>query len=371
MNTQAGVKVVELCLSPDLGGLELYVLRVARWMAQTGIDYLAVVAPKGRLQALLHEESLPYRTLRVRLRWFPLAAARRLARWIDAEGIDLIHLHWTKDLNLAVLARRLAKRPVRIVQTRHMSITRAKHDWYHRALYRHLDLMLVITRRMQEQALRFLPLAAERVHVLYHGVPGPPPLPPDRCRQLRARAGVPPGRFVIGLIGRIEPGKGQQVLVDAMALLVRRGRDAHVLLVGHPMRSRYLGDLRRRIARLNLEDRVYYYGFHPRPQALMACFDCVVLTTFGEHFGLVLIEAMRAGVAVVGTDAGGVPEIIEANATGLLVPVGDATALADAIETLMREPALRRRLAKAGKAAADARFNEEQHFARLAEWLAE
>lgn len=366
--TKAGIKVLELCLSPDLGGLELYMLRVVRWMAQTGIDYLAVVAPEGRVQALLHEEGLRHRPLRAHMRWFPLAAARRLAHWIDAEGIDLIHLHWAKDLNLAVLARRLAKRPVGIVHTRHMTITRDKHDWYHRALYRHVDLMLAITRRIQQQAWRFLPLSRERVRLLYHGVPAPSPAP-QACAQLRARAGIPSGRFLIGLVGRIEPGKGQHVLVDAVALLARRGRDVHALLVGHPMRPRHLDDLRARISRLGVDDRVHYYGFHPRPQALMGCMDCVVLTTYAEHFGLVLVEAMRAGVAVIGTDAGGVPEIIEASVTGLLVPPGDPTALADAIERLLQDPALRARLAQAGKADADARFNEDRHFVQLGAWL--
>lgn len=361
------MKVAELCLSPDKGGLELYMLRVVRWLAQTGAPYGAIVAPGGKLEALLRQEGLRYHCLKTTFHWFPLTAARRLAQWIDAEGVNVVHVHWAKDLNLAVLARRLAKRPVRIVYTRQMALVRAKHDVYHRALYRHVDLVLVITRRLQQDARRFLPLPPERVQLLYYGVGAAPVPQPDTCAALRAGAGVPGGSFAIGLFGRIEPGKGQHVLIDALGLL--RGRDVHALFFGHPMRPGYLDELGAQARRLAVADRVHFCGFHLHPTEIMGCFDCMVLATYNETFGLVLVEAMRAGVAVIGTDAGGVPEIIDNGATGLLVPPRDPAALADAIERLVRDPALRQRLAAAGKASADARFNEERHFAQLAAWL--
>lgn len=365
------MKVAELCISPDLGGLELYMLRVVRWMANAGIPHLAVIGAGSKLESAFRAEALRYRRLRVLAHRFPLLAARRLARWLDSEEVDLIHLHWANDLTLAVLARRFAARTVRIVYTRHMTITRRKHDWYHRAQYRHVDRVLAITRRIQEQAWHFLPLPRERVQLLYHGVPALPPPSPGEAARLRERAGVPSGRFVVGLIGRIEPGKGQHVLLDAVAMLTQRGCDVHAVLVGHPMHPRHLRALRVQASRLGISDRVYYYGFHPRPQELMRCMDCVVLTTFAEHFGLVLIEAMRVGVAVIGTNAGGVPEIIDDMSTGLLIPPGSPPALADAIERLVRDSAFRSRLARAGKAVADARFDEERHFALLQRCLIE
>lgn len=224
---------------------------------------------------------------------------------------------------------------------------------------------------MQRDARRFLPIPAERVRVLYHGVPRSSASSIADCREEREAARLPARAFVVALFGRIEPAKGQQVLVEAMARLTARGCDAYALLYGHPMQPRHLEDLQARIERLALGERVKYRGFHPNPQQIMGCFDCIVLTTYNETFGLVLIEAMRAGVAVVGTDAGGVPEIIEHERTGLLVPPGDPAALADALERLARDPALRTRLAAAGKASADERFSEERHFEQLAGWLQE
>lgn len=363
------MKIAQLCLSPAKGGLELYVWRVVRRLARSGIECLTIVAPGSKLEALLQTDGLHPRTLTAVVRVLPLASAWRLARWIDAERIDVLHMHWGKDLNLAVLARRLARRPVRLVYTRQMAITRPKHDWYHRVLYRYVDLFLVITNRLQQEAQRFLPLPAERIQLLYYGVESPPPTNHALCHELRATARIPPGRFALGLFGRIEPAKGQHILIEALAKLSERGSDVHAVLFGHAMEPRYLDELRAQAVRLGVNERVHFFGFHPRPTEVMGCLDAVVLTTYKETFGLVLIEAMRAGVAVIGTDAGGVPEIIDHGQTGLLVAPQNPTALADAIERLVRDPGLRARLAAAGKASADARFTEERHFEQLFGYL--
>jgi glycosyltransferase involved in cell wall biosynthesis len=356
--------IAELCLSRDLGGLELYFLRVVERLSRSDAGCVAVVAPGCRIESRLAGRNVDVRRLGVRFRWLPILAARRLARWIDERDVDAIHLHHGKDLPLAVLARKLARRRVRIVYSRQMMLG-PKRSPYHRWLYRHVDAVLVISRQLVRDARRFLPLPPERVHLLYYGVPAPARPDPHACADLRERIGIPPGRFAIGLFGRIERQKGQHLLVEAVALLTRRERDVHAVLFGAPMKPGYLDGLRARIKGLGVEDRVHFYGFHPRPDEVMGCFDCIVLTTYGETFGLVLVEAMRAGVAVVGTAGGGVPEIIEDGATGLLVPEDDPSALADAIERLARDPALRARLAAAGKVSADERFDEERHFEEL------
>lgn len=364
------MNVAELCLSPGKGGLELYAFRVARRLSRSNVACVSVVAHGTQLESLLQAEGLPYLSLKVAFRWFPLAAARRLARWIEAEAVDVIHLHWGSDLSLAVLARCFARRAVRLVYSRQMALTRAKHDWYHRWLYRRVDLLLAMTQRLEREARRFLPLPPERIRLLHVGVEEPPCAEPSRCGALRARFNIPDGCFTVGLFGRVEPAKGQHVLIDALGSLARRGRDVHAVLFGHPMRPKYLDELHSQVTRLDLAGRVHYYGFHPRPGEVMGCFDCIVLATYNETFGLVLVEAMRAGVAVIGTDAGGVPEIIDDGETGLLVPPRDPTALASAIERLAADSDLRGRLARAGKASADARFAEEEHFERLVACLA-
>ena len=364
------MKVLELCLSDGHGGLELYVDKVARHLTASGAEPVVVVRAGTRLDERLREAGIQAEYLWVRNRHLPLLAARRLARLIDQTGVDVIHMHWGKDLPLAVLARRFARRPVRLVYTRQMAITRPKFDVFHRFLYRHVDAYVCITRKLQEDARRFLPMPAGDIRLLYYGVADPGAPDAETCRRFAAEAGFDEGVFRIGLFGRIEHGKGQHLLLEAVDTLTREGRDVKAVLIGHPMTQACLDELLADARARGIGERFSHYGFHDSPQTIMGCFDVVVLATYAETFGLVLIEAMRAGTAVVGTNAGGVPEIIKDGETGLLFEPGNAAGLADALRRLQEDVAFRRRLAEQGKAFADAQFSEERHFAELEKILA-
>ena len=359
------MKLLELCLSPGHGGLELYADKVIRHYHERG-GCLAVVRPGGLIDRRLAEAGIPREHLPVAVRAWPWLAARRLARLVDREGIDVVHMHWRGDLALAALARTMTRRPVRLVYTRQMALTRPKLDPYHRFLYRQVDAFLCITRRLAEDARRFLPLPPERIHVLYYGVPAAGPAP---CEPFLEELGWDGNGFRVALFGRVEPGKGQHLLVEAVRRLRAQGLDVRAALVGHVMDRAYVDGLKAEVARAGLHDAVVFRDFIPEPQRLMGCFHAVVLASREETFGLVLPEAMRAGVAVVGSRAGGVPEIIDHERTGLMFESGDAGDLARCLERLARDPALRGRLAAAGKAEADARFSEEAHFRRLEAFL--
>jgi glycosyltransferase involved in cell wall biosynthesis len=350
------MRILQLCLSPGHGGLELYVARLCRLLRDRGHDCSAVVARGTMLAERLHEQGVPLYEWRVRARAAPLAAARRLARLIEREGIDVVNLHWAKDLPLAALAKRFCRRPVRLIHSRHMGITRPKRDPYHRFLYRALDRYVVLTNTMREEALRYLPLEPARVETVPLGVPAPP-----RLASPRAEAGP----LRVGMFGRIEHEKGQHILVQAVGLLRERGVDVRAEIIGHAMDERYLEGLKAEVAARGLEDRIHFRGFHPAPMQIMPDFDVIVLATYCETFGLVLAEAMRCGVAVVGSNAGGVPEIISHAESGLLFDPGSPESLAQQLHLLHAEPETRHRLALAGQHYADEYFSERAHVARI------
>ena len=132
------MKILELCLSDGVGGLELYALRTAKQFSGSGIGCIAVVKKGTMLSERMQTEGVRTVLLRSCNRFLPLVAARRLAAIIDREAVDVIHMHWGADINLAVLAKRCAQRKVKLVYTRQMMITRSKKDAYHRFLYRHI-----------------------------------------------------------------------------------------------------------------------------------------------------------------------------------------------------------------------------------------
>ncbi len=360
------MKIIELCLSPDLGGLELYMYRCCRELGKSA-EVIPLVNAEGRLHERLQREGMNPLAFSRRSRALPLLAARRLARLIDKEGVDILHLHWTKDIPLAAFAKAFSRRKPMLVSTRQMQITRPKKDPYHDFLYRQLDLNITITEALAKDMRTFLnPAYAERVVPLYYGVAPPQTFLEEAARRvLRSELGVDEETFLVGLIGRIKHYKGQHLLVEAIGKALDDGEDVAALIVGHAMEQEYLDGLKRQVAENGWQQRIVFRDFVEQPQRLMQACDAVVLTTVEETFGLVLVEAMRAGVAVVGSDRGGVPEIIDHEETGLLFRSTDAEDLYRQLQRLWQDRTFCAQLAASGKEKADKVFDEEKHFAML------
>ncbi|HEX5852066.1 MAG TPA: glycosyltransferase [Solirubrobacteraceae bacterium] len=157
---------------------------------------------------------------------------------------------------------------------------------------------------------------------------------------------------VIGIVGRLQPWKGQDRLLEAQALLRERGLLTHALLVGgdaHGLSPDYARSLPELVDRLGLDDAVTMTGQVPDAGPYIQRMDILVNASEAEPFGIVLLEAMARGVAVVAVDAGGPTEIVEDGRTGVLARSGDPRALADALETLLDSPGLRQAIARAGR----------------------
>lgn len=359
------MKILELCTSSGWGGLELYALNISKWLLETGYECLVVMLKGSLISSRLEETKLKSFTIQPRFRLWPIIAAWRLSRIIDRQDVDILHVHWGKDLILAVLAKRLSRRKPKLVFIRHMTITRYKGDIYHHYIYQNIDAYLVITKRLQVEAERFLPIDKGKIHLLYHGVPEMERADQSYCQSFLTRQGIQPEKFRVLLSGRIEHGKGQHVLLESVHLLQKRGLEVEACLLGHIMDKSYYKKLQKQCETYGLQDRFHYLGFIDRPTYIYNCFDVMVLTTYAETFGLVLIEAMKCGLPVIGSNAGGVPEIIEHGKTGLLYEPGDARGLADCLEQLANNETLRKGLARAGHQFANEVFSQHRHNSQL------
>ena len=176
--------------------------------------------------------------------------------------------------------------------------------------------------------------------------------PPAGAEAAGAALDLPPGTPVVGLVGRLQPWKGQDRLLGAQALLHERGHCFHTVIVGgdaYELSPEYAGSLPPLIRRLGLADSVTMTGQVPDAGPFIERMDILVNASDPEPFGIVLLEAMARGVAVVAVDSGGPAEFIEHGGTGMLAASGEPRALADALEPLLASPALRRELGEAGR----------------------
>jgi glycosyltransferase involved in cell wall biosynthesis len=205
--------------------------------------------------------------------------------------------------------------------------------------------------------------------------PGVDPAPPDpRPRALQRRAlGLPDDRFVAGVVGRWQPGKGQDRFLLALAELRRRGLDVHGVLVGGDafgLSPAFADGVRAMVGELGLDDRVTLTGQVPDATCYIRTFDVLVCPSTTESFGIALVEAMLAGVPVVSTAKGGPASFIEPGVSGVMVESRSPEAIADGVEALLVDPARRSRMAAAGRAEA-ARFDSRSMTRRVDEMLRE
>jgi glycosyltransferase involved in cell wall biosynthesis len=291
---------------------------------------------------------------------FPKVA--QAARLMEADGVSHVHCHFANHPAVAGLViHRLAGIPYSF--TAHGSDLHVER----RMLARKVAEAAFVTTVSHDN--RRLILAecggryADKVHVVRAGV------------DTRLFAPRPPrdggGPLRILCVGTLHEVKGQAQLVEACRLLTEAGLDLRCRLVGHgPDRAL----LARRIAAAGLAGRVVLVGPRTRPQvaAELRATDVLVApsvpTRRGKREGIpvVLMEAMSSGVPVVASALSGIPELVEDGVGGLLVPAGDAQALAGALRRLHGDPALAARLGRAGRARVEREFDLDRSAAELA-----
>jgi len=195
--------------------------------------------------------------------------------------------------------------------------------------HKRAERIIVPSPSISQVANQLARIPLEKFHVI------PNAIDPDAFRIERERL---PHGFHVGFIGRLDPIKRIPDLLHAIKLL---GPGVYLHVFGGGLER---DGITATIAQLNLRDAVTMHGPVPRPQDALKQIDLLVLPSSAEGFGLVLIEAMAAGIPVIGTNAPGIRDVVKNGETGLLVPVGSPQELAEAIRRVMEDSALRHRL---------------------------
>jgi glycosyltransferase involved in cell wall biosynthesis len=297
--------------------------------------------PEELLRAGFRVDVIPARRLRHAHR--SVATTVRLARIFRRRRPDLI-LNWSAKTQLyGSPAALLAGMTDRVVWWQ-QAIPSSK-SWLDRCATMLPAIAIgCYSKAAAEAQLQLFP--SRPVFVVNAGAPiaaAPPATPP-----LELPADVP----VVGLVGRLQPWKGQDRLLQAQALLRERGYPFHTVIVGGDswgLSPDYAASLPTLIDRLGLGQAVTMTGQVPDAGPYVYLMDVLVNASDPEPFGIVLLEGMARGVAVVAVDSGGPAEFVEDGTTGMLARSGEPPALADALEPLLASVALRERVALAGR----------------------
>jgi glycosyltransferase involved in cell wall biosynthesis len=268
--------------------------------------------------------------------WVWLRFFFRLCWVIYRRRVDLIHVNSYIPGNYARLAAALMQVPIVIDHWHGFTRFNDKRRLICRVLARFTDLSLAVSQGVKDYLLQEIGLDPAKIRVVPNGVdvaaidaarPGP---------EVRRELGLPEQVPVIGLVGRLDHwGKGHKELFTAMAQ-IRARHPVHALIVGG---GRRIDEVKALAASLGLGGEVHFLGSRQDVPDLLNAMDIFVLPSYSEGVSLALLEAMAAGLPVIATAVGGLPEVVADGQTGILIPPRDAAALAGALARLLADPA--------------------------------
>lgn len=343
----APVRVALVSAGELYGGVERFLASFTHHLRASGLgDPLAVLFSDGPLAAELRGLGVAV-VIAPGGKYDPRLVSW-LSRLLKTERMSVLHAHGYKAGIIGALAARCAGIPA--VKTEHGALEPFSGI---EALKMRGNLALdrILTRQLVEETVYIT--ADLRQHKGLSGRRGarviPNGLAPLDRETLRRPA--PEGEFHVGIVGRLVPVKGHQVLLDAaMRLGNRPGLRVDVFGTG-PLE----GELRARAAALG--DRVVFHGFQPHVLSAIASLDCVAMPSFNEGLPYTLLEAMHLGLPIVASRVGGMKEILTDRKTALLFEPGDAAALANRLAEVMDDSVVAGALGAQARADARARFD--------------
>jgi glycosyltransferase involved in cell wall biosynthesis len=269
----------------------------------------------------------------------------RLARWFREQRADVVHTHlFTADTYGRIAARLAGVRAV--FSTVHATVV--CEGTLRRSVHRALSWASTGVVACSEEVGRVMRerdrLRASNLTVVSNGI-NIDRLAGANGDGVRAEFAVPEDSLLIGVIGRLHQAKGHSDLFAAMARLRDKGLRPKCLVIGS---GNLRGELEETAKRLGLADRVVFTGQRSDVPRLLAGLDILAIPSRWEGLPIVLLEAMAMSRPIVATRVSGIPEVIQHEDNGLLVPPADPEALAGALQRLLTDPALRERLGRRG-----------------------
>ena len=372
-STKARVKVTYVAGSLRDGGAERQVLELIRnlnrqWFVPSLILLEDVTLDRAQGWATEHfvmdiPEGGNSRWL---TRSFSMArAVRRTAAQLSAWGSDVVHAFSPGPSILGGMAARMAKVPV-FVGSRHslVSLYRSRGGLValaDRLAFHLADVTLGPSEAVTREMISLGGCPRRKCCTLYNGV-DTSRFRPDLPRWWRTKMGWNEQDVVFGMVANFRACKGHADFVQAAAQIAQRNPEARFVMVGADQGLKAATE--QQVRKLELGDKTRIVDVDPSPEKIFAAMDVCVCTSTSEAFGLVLAEAMACGRPVIATAVGGIPEVVRCGETGFLVPVGSPSSVAEAAESLLRDPARRRVMGMSGRLRAEQNFSLDRMVSR-------
>jgi glycosyltransferase involved in cell wall biosynthesis len=335
------VRIILVNSERGMRGGEFQTLALARGLQRGGCEVL-IAARAASALSLEAAGSIP--CMGFQFESPPLGTPIGLARLVRRWRADIIHAQTSTAHTHAWLARRLIGGAPPLIVSRRVAFPLGKNP-ISLLKYRTGVAHYIPISRAAAASLLALGVSESRMTVIPSGIDIDAFRNAKASREIAERWGIDSGRCIIGTIAAFEIEKGHGALVRAAADILRENGSTRFIFVGAGSLE---GELRCEIARLGIAEAVICVPLDAPLEEMLPLFDIFVLPSIQEGLSTALIAAMAAGVPVVASETGGIPDVVSPD-SGLLVPPGDREALAAAIMKLLRDEGLRRRMGEAGR----------------------
>lgn len=313
-----------ICTSPGWGGLELNTLRLAHWLRGLGWKVHLLTAGGAPIQAPAGDACSSINAIRELGLPGLGGQLRAVHAWVLRYKIRVLFVPFRKDIRVASLYKRFYDDEMALVYQQHMQVGVRKRDLIHTLRYAMIDVWISPLQYLKEETLRLTRVPEEKIEVIPFGMDTAPFLTSTHTKaSARAQLNLPQDAYIIGVLGRLDPKKGQDLVVRAIQELKLRGDESfHALLMGNATLDEggdaFTKELLALVRSEGLEERVHFRAHTEDVMLFFRAIDVFAMPSHGETFGMVTIEAMAAGVPVIGTDKDGTREILGEGKYGYL-----------------------------------------------------
>jgi len=358
------MKVLELISNHHWTGPAEPVLGLSEHMSSLGVDVRVACSlkPDGNLPAKIADRGLsPFPELSLYKRRFHpvynIKDLRALARSISDGEFDILHCHLSHDHWLCLTARALSGSHVRIVRTVHNSAALRRRP-LQGAAYRLSDGLISIGRRFAETLEENFRLPGEKIAVIPGAVNHRRFRPPENLAEIRRSYGFGEDQFLVGIVSRIKAGRGHPELLDAFRVISVEIPDSMLVMIG---RGEFKSEMENAAGRIGLSDRVRFLGYidEDLPQAVGMLDLNVILGEGSDGSCRAALEAMACGVPVLAAPVGTLPETIEADVTGVLLPALSVRGITENVLRLARDREYTAGMGARAREAVESRFTEQ------------
>lgn len=345
------MKITILCNSAAWGGLEMLTCKLAGWLAAKGHEITVFCPPNSQALQNCKENHITTIDFKPKSKYADFQAIRQLKNWIKTQ--DILLIPQSKDVNLGVLANLWAKKfgggVCKLIYLQNMQVGIDKKDFIHTYFYRNLDAWITPLEFLAKDTLKHTKIQPEKIHIIPFGIETKQFIATNYTQtHARTILQLPENVQITGIIGRIDPGKGQEFLIKAIAILKQQGIIMHAAIIGEETygdKRQYLQHLKNLTTELQITELVHFCNFQKDAPLAYASLDIFVMASTHETYGLVTLEAMAAKLPIVAAFAGGTTELIKDKETGLFFESQNAEDLAKKLTELAKNAEFMKKIA--------------------------